>query len=46
MDYLKVSNEIQLFDGLRASIESLISSIMTSNISITNYSHDKKKKFE
>jgi len=46
LDYLKVSNEIHLFDGLRASIERSISSIMTSNISITNYRHDKKKKFE
>ncbi|MBJ8452805.1 type II toxin-antitoxin system HipA family toxin [Acinetobacter bereziniae] len=45
-DYLKSSNEIQLFNGLRESIESSISNIMSSNISVKNYRHDKKRKFE
>ena len=46
IEYLKSSNEVQLFDGLRASIESSISNIMTSNVSTKSYRHDKKKKFE
>lgn len=46
MDYLKSSNEVQLFDGLRTSIEHSIANTMTSNISGKNYRHDKKKKFE
>ncbi|WP_151812273.1 type II toxin-antitoxin system HipA family toxin [Acinetobacter bereziniae] len=45
-DYLKSSNEVQLFNGLRESMESSISDIMSSNISAKNYRHDKKKKFE
>lgn len=46
MDYLKSSNEIQLFDGLRPSIEHSIANTMTSNSLGKNYRHDKKKKFE
>ncbi|NNG77388.1 MULTISPECIES: type II toxin-antitoxin system HipA family toxin [Acinetobacter] len=46
IDYLKHSNEIQLFEGLRESIESSVSNIMTSNFSVKTYRHDKKKKFE
>jgi serine/threonine-protein kinase HipA len=51
MDYLQASNEVQLFDGLRASIERSISDIMTSSGSTKSdstkkYRHDKKKKFE
>lgn len=46
MDYLKSSNEVQLFDGLRESIECSISSVMASVISVKNYRYDKKKKFE
>lgn len=45
LDYLRTSNEAQLFDGLRASIECSISNIMTSSSGTANYRHDKKKKF-
>ena len=33
LDYLCISNEVQLFDGLRTSIECSISNIMTSSLS-------------
>lgn len=46
MAYLRSSNEIQLLDGLRISIERSISNIMTSNPNTKNYRHDKNKKFE
>lgn len=46
LDYLRTSNEAQLFDGLQASIECSISNIMTSSSGTANYRHDKKKKFE
>lgn len=45
-DYLKSSNEVQLLNGLRESIECSISNIMTSKLLGKNYRHDKKKKFE
>ena len=46
IEYLKSSNEVQLFDGLRTSIECSVSNIMTSNVSTKSYRHDKKRKFE
>ena len=46
LNYLKTSNEVQLFDGLRPSIERSISDIMTPSTGNKNYRHDKKKKFE
>ncbi|NWK74300.1 type II toxin-antitoxin system HipA family toxin [Acinetobacter sp. SwsAc6] len=46
LDYLQVSNEVQLFDGLRTSIEQSISNIMKSSSDSKNYRHDRKKKFE
>ncbi|MCL6248397.1 type II toxin-antitoxin system HipA family toxin [Acinetobacter sp. ANC 4945] len=46
LDYLQVSNEVQLFDGLRTSIEQSISNIMKSSSSTKIYRHDRKKKFE
>lgn len=46
LNYLKSSSEVQLFDGLRVSIECSISNIMTPSISTTSYRHDRKKKFE
>lgn len=45
-DYLKSSNEVQLLNGLRESIERSISHTMTSKLLGKNYRHDKKKKFE
>ena len=45
-DYLKISNEIQLFNGLRTSIEKSISNTMTTHTTIPIYRHDKKRKFE
>ncbi|MGE8545077.1 MAG: type II toxin-antitoxin system HipA family toxin [Acinetobacter johnsonii] len=44
LDYLRTSNEVQLFDGLRASLEGSISNIMTSSSGTKTYRHDKKKK--
>lgn len=46
MDYLKYSNEVQLFGGLRESIEGSVSSVLTPTYSTKNYRHDRKKKFE
>lgn len=46
LDFLKSSNEIQLFEGLRTSIERSISKVMMPNSFTKNYRHDKKKKFE
>lgn len=46
MDYLKYSNEVQLFGGLRESIERSVSSVLTPTYSTKNYRHDRKKKFE
>ena len=46
LNYLRTSNEAQLFDGLRTSIEGSISNIMTSSSGTKNYRHDQKKKFE
>ncbi|NCI79126.1 type II toxin-antitoxin system HipA family toxin [Acinetobacter kanungonis] len=46
LDYLQTSNEVQLFDGLRTSIERSISNVMATGLGTQNYRHDKKKKFE
>lgn len=46
LDYLRTSNEVQLFDVLRASLEGSISNIMTSSSGTKTYRHDKKKKIE
>lgn len=46
MDYLKRSEEVRLFSGLRESIEQSISSAMTPTYTTKNYRHDRKKKFE
>lgn len=40
LDYLQTSNEVQLFNGLRTSIERSISNIMTSSPVIQNYRHE------
>lgn len=45
LDYLIRSNEISLFSGLRNSIETSISKVMTSSYSTKSYRHDRKKKF-
>lgn len=42
LDYLHTSNEVQLFDGLRTSIERSISNIMMSRFGNKNYRRDKK----
>ena len=44
LDYLQTSNEVQLFDGLRTSIERSISNVMATGLGTQNYRHDKKKK--
>ncbi|WP_407926572.1 type II toxin-antitoxin system HipA family toxin [Acinetobacter baretiae] len=46
LDYLKQSNEVQLFNGLRQSIERSVSNIMVSSTTRKCYRHDKKKKFD
>lgn len=45
-EYLQVSNEVQLFNGLRESIEKNLSTVMTTNAIMPVYRHDKKKKFQ
>jgi serine/threonine-protein kinase HipA len=45
-DYIKGSNEIQLMDGLRESIEQSVSRTMKKSYSIKSYRHDRKKKFD
>lgn len=45
-DYLKRSEQVTLFKGLRPSIEQSISNVMTSTFSSKSYRHDKKRKFE
>lgn len=46
MDYLKHSDSVQLFAGLRDSIEQAVSSVMTPTYTTKSYRHDRKKKFE
>jgi serine/threonine-protein kinase HipA len=46
LDYLKQSDEIFLFDGLRISINQSVSRTMALNSSARPYRHDKKRKFE
>lgn len=46
LDYLKQSNEVMLYDGLRKSIEDSVSKAMTTNYSTKSYRHDPIKKFE
>ncbi|MEG2268259.1 MAG: HipA domain-containing protein, partial [Acinetobacter sp.] len=41
LDYLRTSNEVQLFDGLRTSIECSISNIMATTHVAQNYRDDK-----
>ncbi|UOG19810.1 type II toxin-antitoxin system HipA family toxin [Acinetobacter sp. PK01] len=40
LDYLRTSNEVQLFDGLRTSIESSISNVMATGLGTPNYRLD------
>ncbi|MCG2574720.1 type II toxin-antitoxin system HipA family toxin [Acinetobacter sp. ME22] len=40
LDYLRTSNEVQLFDGLRTSIERSISNVMTTGLGTQNYRLD------
>ncbi len=46
MDYLKHSDAIQLFGGLRESIERSVSSVMTPTYTTKSYRYDRKKKFD
>lgn len=47
LDYLKISNEVQLVTGLKESITKSISKVMSSKYQPTKtYRHDKKKKFK
>ena len=40
LDYLRTSNEVQLFDGLRTSIERSISNVMATGLGTQNYRLD------
>ena len=40
LDYLRTSNEVQLFDGLRTSIERSISNVMVTSLDTQNYRLD------
>jgi len=44
-DYLKSSNEVQYFGGLRESIEKNLSKVMITNAIKSVYRQDKKKKY-
>lgn len=46
MDYLKQSNEVQLFSGLRGSIERAVAQLHTISTKKRSYRHDRKKKYE
>ena len=46
LDYLTKSQEVNLFKGLRESIEASIAKVMTGSFSNKTYRHDKKRKFE
>ncbi|WP_168990064.1 type II toxin-antitoxin system HipA family toxin [Pseudoalteromonas sp. MEBiC 03485] len=45
-DYLKQSDEVKLFDGLRASIEKSLNIAKVGVYTSTGYTHRKKKKYE
>ncbi len=46
LDYLKQSNEVALFDGLKESIERSVAQVMTSSSGTSKYRHDRIKKYE
>lgn len=46
LDYLAISNEIQLMSGLRESIEKSVANVMTATYSQKPYRHDRKLKHE
>lgn len=45
-DYLERCSEVDLFPGLKASIQASIAQVMVSSYSSKTYRHDKKRKFE
>ena len=45
-DYLKISEEVRLMDGLRESIEKSLSTAKVGVYTSTGYTHRKKRKFE
>ncbi|WP_411360420.1 type II toxin-antitoxin system HipA family toxin [Pseudidiomarina salilacus] len=46
LDYLKQSNEVALFDGLKESIERSVAQVMTLSSGTSKYRHDRIKKYE
>ncbi len=46
VDYLKQSDEVLLFEGLKASLEKSVTNTMKNHFSTKSYRHDKKRKFE
>ena len=46
LNYLKTSQEVHLYTGLKQSILSSVDRVMSSTYSTKNYRHDQKKKFE
>ncbi|EGN75511.1 HipA-like protein [Idiomarina sp. A28L] len=46
MEYLKQSNEVQLLQGLRESIESSVAQVTAKSMGITKLRRDRRKKYE
>ncbi|MCH8493599.1 MAG: type II toxin-antitoxin system HipA family toxin [Idiomarina sp.] len=46
MDYLKQSQEVQLLNGLRESIQRSVAQVMTSSKGTSKYRHDRVKKYD
>lgn len=46
LDYLQQSDTVQLFDGLKQSIQQSVDTVMCKSYNPKNYRHDKKRKFE
>ncbi|RUO18240.1 type II toxin-antitoxin system HipA family toxin [Aliidiomarina haloalkalitolerans] len=46
LDYLRQSQEVELFKGLRESIEHSVAKVMLSSTGTTKYRHDRIKKYE
>ena len=46
MDYLKQSNEVQLFTGLRESIERAVARVHVTATAKKPYRYDRRKKYE
>lgn len=46
MDYMQLSDQVGLFQGLRSSIQASVAQVMTASYTTKGYRHDRRKKFE